>query len=63
MNGDEAGDEDFVAEEDLGEDVFAVAAVPVDVGDEEETWHGSDRDYLYSEVGSLTTPSKKGSIY
>ncbi|KAG8891821.1 hypothetical protein FRC01_014499 [Tulasnella sp. 417] len=25
-------------------------AAPVDVGDETETWHGTDRDYTYSEL-------------
>ncbi|KAG8945753.1 hypothetical protein FRC00_009957, partial [Tulasnella sp. 408] len=36
-------------EGELGEDVFAMPAAPVDVGDETETWHGTDRDYTYSE--------------
>ncbi|KAG8919338.1 hypothetical protein FRC02_001725 [Tulasnella sp. 418] len=48
--GDEGGDGlEGVGEEDLGEDVFATTA-PVDVGDEDETWHGTDRDYTYSEL-------------
>ncbi|KAG8991604.1 hypothetical protein FRB90_001282, partial [Tulasnella sp. 427] len=46
-DGAEAGE---VEEADLGEDVFAMPAAPVDVGDETETWHGTDRDYTYSEM-------------
>ncbi|KIO24107.1 hypothetical protein M407DRAFT_244564 [Tulasnella calospora MUT 4182] len=37
-------------EGDLGDDVFAMPAAPVDIGDETETWHGTDRDYTYSEL-------------
>jgi len=50
MDGDEEGGGGEDDEEaDLGEDVFATHA-PVDVGDEEETWHGTDRDYTYTEL-------------
>ncbi|KAG8981616.1 hypothetical protein FRB94_006687 [Tulasnella sp. JGI-2019a] len=56
MDGDEDGlggeDDD---EADLGEDVFAIGAAPVDVGDDQETWHGTDRDYTYAELlGRIT---------
>jgi len=52
MDGEEdglGGDEDE-DEADLGEDVFAIGQAPVDVGDEEESWHETDRDYTYTEL-------------
>ncbi|KAG8894700.1 hypothetical protein FRB99_001043, partial [Tulasnella sp. 403] len=45
---DEAGGEG--EEGDLGDDVFALPNAPVDVGDAQETWHGTDRDYSYQEL-------------
>lgn len=50
---DEDGGLGEAEEGDLGEDVFALPNAPVDVGDEQETWHGSDRDYTYQEVSSF----------
>ncbi len=49
-DGDEGEDGIDMEEKDLGEDVFAMPSAPLDVGDEQETWHGTDRDYTYSEV-------------
>lgn len=45
---DEGGDYD---ETDLGDDVFAAShSAAAQVGNREETWHGTDRDYTYAEV-------------
>jgi len=45
---DEGGDYD---ETDLGDDVFAAShSAAAQVGNREETWHGTDRDYTYAEL-------------